>query len=288
MSIILVHHQYMIYAPTNRILLKLDKLYTDELITEGGLKLYFDPSFSPEWNVTCTGTVAALPRKALPDLQIGDKVYFTYHIVNERKWEDDKKFFVRNNLGNEYIREYTDKLGGTIKVMRFPNGKGFAEKWGAAYINEYQVHIDGCQGSEKDIDRWLAANFQYGYAQQMKYKNLIEISGDDFWIAKDVEIFAIKRGDELIATPGYAICKPLRIDIGMRVAIAEGIQVPENTMILIPEDRGEIIAMGPEKGMKISAKKGNTVLFNKKLVEKYEFDGEKLFVVKHNRILAIV
>jgi hypothetical protein len=137
----------MLYSPTNKLLLTLDKLYTDEIILSGGLKLYFDPSFKPEWNVTVTGTIAAVPREGLAGFKIGDKVYFSYQVVSERKWEDDKKFFVRNIVGNEMLKEWTDKMGGTIKVVAF-QGKGFEKKWVATYVNEYGDFVAGCQGKE--------------------------------------------------------------------------------------------------------------------------------------------
>jgi co-chaperonin GroES (HSP10) len=277
----------MLHTPTNKLLLTLDKLYTDEIILSGGLKLYLDPSFRPEWNVTVTGTVAALPREGIPGLSIGAKVHFSYLVVYQRKWEDDKKFFVRNVLGNEMVKEWTDKMGGTIKVVAF-QGKGFEKKWGATYVNEYGDFVAGCQGKESDIDRWMAANFKFGYSQDMKYKNLLEIDGEDYWMAHKDDIFATVVDGKLQATPGNAICKPVRIDIGRRIAIENGLRIPSKDVILVPQDRGILVSMGAQAELKVTAKEGQTVLFPTNLIEKYSFDGENYFVVKHRRLLAVV
>lgn len=277
----------MIYAPKNKILLALDKLYTDELILEGGLKLYLDPSFRPNWHVTVTGTIAALPKDGIPGFEVGQKVYFSYHIVNERKWEDDRDFFVRNKEGNEFIRQYTDKKGGTINVVAFPGI--ITKRWGASYTNEYGEFVAGYQGDEEGVDNWLATNFKFGYSQDKKYKNLLEIDRADYWMASPDDIFAVKTEEGMKATPGYAICRPTSIDISKRVAIRKGIFIPDSTIVVKPQDRGLVHSMGEcLPGLKVEAKEGDVVLFPERLVEKYEFDHEQFFVVRHRRMLAVV
>ena len=274
-------------TPKNKVLLKLDKLYTDELILEGGLKLYLDPTFRPEWNVTVSGTISALPKDGLMGLRLGERVFFSYNVVNERKWEDDRKFFVRNNVGNEMMREYTDKMGGTIKVVAFHGA--IKKNWGATYVDEFGRFVDGCQGDEEDIDRWLAANFKFGYAQDMIYKNLVHVDGYDFWMAEAEDIFAVKRKGKLVATKGYAICKPIKIDISKRIAIEKGIFLPTNAIVAVPQDRAKVITMGKcADNYPVSAEDGDVVKFENRMVEKYTFEGENYFVVKHNRILGKV
>lgn len=274
-------------SPINKVLLELDKLYTDEIITAGGLKLYLDPSYRPEWNVTVSGTIAGLPRDGIAGLEVGDRVFFSYHVVNEKTWEDDRSFFVRNLDGNEFVREYTDKMGGTIKVVAFPGV--ITKRWAGAYVDEFGVFIDGCQGSESDVERWMS-QFKFGYSKDLLYKNLVESNGMDYWLADTDMIYAVKRKKNIEATPGYAICKPLVLDLTDQVNLQNGLSLPVMSVKGRLEDRARIISMGEklQNATTVSANTGDIVFFQEKYVERYDFDGNQYYVVKHSRILAKV
>jgi hypothetical protein len=131
----------------------------------------------------------------------------------------------------------------------------------------------------RDIDRWMAANFKFGYSQDMKYKNLLEIDGQDYWTAHIGTTFLLlsAKDGKIQATPGNAICKPVRIDIGRRVAIEHGLHIPSKDIIMIPQDRGELVSLGA--GGNISAKVGDTILFQDNMVEKYVFEGQNYWVL---------
>jgi co-chaperonin GroES (HSP10) len=76
--------------PIYKIFVTIDKRFNEEVVTEGGLKLYKDPSFNPEENSTTVGVVSATPAKHdtknfAPDFKFnvkeGDKLYFNFNIT---------------------------------------------------------------------------------------------------------------------------------------------------------------------------------------------------------------
>lgn len=76
--------------PIYKIFVTIEKRFKDEIVTDGGLKLYYDSSFHPEENSTIVGTVAAIPAKYEPthfaddfqfNVQVGDKLYFHFNVV---------------------------------------------------------------------------------------------------------------------------------------------------------------------------------------------------------------
>jgi co-chaperonin GroES (HSP10) len=78
-----------------KILVKIEKRFNDEVVTESGIRLYKDTTFKPEENSTIQGEVVSLPakhdRKSYSDdfqfnVQLGDKLYFHYNVV--LNWEN--------------------------------------------------------------------------------------------------------------------------------------------------------------------------------------------------------
>lgn len=78
--------------PIYKIFVKIEKRFNDEIVTESGLKLYYDHTYSPEENSTIVGEVVAVPAKYDrnnygPDFQFnvkaGDKLYFHFNIVQD-------------------------------------------------------------------------------------------------------------------------------------------------------------------------------------------------------------
>ena len=74
----------------NKIFVKIDKKFQDEVETESGIKFYKDPTFNPEDNSTNFGIVAFIPETVdkvnveedfIHNVQVGDKLYFNYNVV---------------------------------------------------------------------------------------------------------------------------------------------------------------------------------------------------------------
>ena len=106
-------------CPT-RIIIRLEKTHTDEIDFNGG-KIWFDPTYRPEWNAFPYGEVVAIPERD-PDLghdfvhnvNVGDKLYFNYGVVGDEA----------NHLGdNLWVVDYFQALavvrdGNIIPVGR--------------------------------------------------------------------------------------------------------------------------------------------------------------------------
>lgn len=74
----------------NKIFVKIDKKFQDEVVTESGVKFYKDPTYNPEENSTTFGIVTHTPVKVdkqtvgkgfVHNVKVGDKLYFNYNVV---------------------------------------------------------------------------------------------------------------------------------------------------------------------------------------------------------------
>lgn len=267
------------YSPKNRAILELDQKFTDEIILEGGLKLYLDPSYRPEWNVTVTGTVKALPRDYQGELEVGQKVFFSYMVVNQRTFKSDEDYFLPTMEGSDFFKEFQDKRGRQITVLAFP--EVITKRWAGSLYDE-TGWIDGCQGSESDVERWLS-QFKFGTNEDQVYKNLLEIDGKDYWLCDLDLIFAHKPKKNLKALGSYVLLKPIDIDVTERIKIMKGIEIPESSIKMRREDCGRVVSV-PNK--KITLNEGDIGFFNMRFAEKYDFEGNQYFIVKQDRILS--
>lgn len=94
-------------APVNNYIVQLDKAFQDEIVTPGGLKLYIDTRFSPEWNTTVTGKIVSVPGKISSDRldlkgrtiegEAGEEVIISYMVVFDGDHRENDTF-LHNNL----------------------------------------------------------------------------------------------------------------------------------------------------------------------------------------------
>jgi co-chaperonin GroES (HSP10) len=112
-------------APVDNYIIQLDKAFQDEITTPGGLKLYIDTKFSPEWNTTAIGKIVSLPSRLSkrPELSgkviegaEGEEVIISYMVVFDMdQRENDTP--IHNNLFY-YNGEYYWKCD-TFAVLGF-------------------------------------------------------------------------------------------------------------------------------------------------------------------------
>lgn len=95
----------MIQPVFNRIFVKIEGRFQDEIKTESGIVFYKDTTFNPEENSTVSGIVVATPlsvdKKTVKkdfkhNVQVGDKLYFHYGVTI-----DDDNFL--EHEGEEYV-----------------------------------------------------------------------------------------------------------------------------------------------------------------------------------------
>lgn len=77
-------------CPINKIIVQLEKRFSDELSFASGLKLYQETKFRPEHHVTTVGKVLSVPEHLsdkpdniglVPEIQVGDDAVFNYQVV---------------------------------------------------------------------------------------------------------------------------------------------------------------------------------------------------------------
>ena len=158
--------------------LQVEKALNDEIITESGLKFYIDGSWNPETHATVTGKVVALPingkHPALKQLKKGDDVAFSYAVCSETVFKDDSMNFIEATEGSDYMKQWFNGKGEKVSVMAIPGG--FNGIWVGTYNDKHGNLLDGRQGSEKEINRFLA-QFSFGDGSELRFKNLMEVNG---------------------------------------------------------------------------------------------------------------
>lgn len=127
-------------APVDNYIIKLDKAFQDEITTPGGLKLYMDTHYSPEWNTTVTGTIVSLPNRLSkrPELRgkviegaEGEEVIISYMVVYDMEQRENDTP-VHNNLFY-YNGEYYWKCD-TFAVLGFIRGEQLIPAQGYVFL----------------------------------------------------------------------------------------------------------------------------------------------------------
>lgn len=269
--------------PINEILLELAKPLQDEIITEGGLKLYKDTRFHPEWNTTITGKIAALPAKHKDfndKVKDAEELVFSYGVVADREFGADGHYFQPETEGSEYFQKYSNPKGEKLAIVAMP--KVISIQWAGYYLDKSGELIDGCVGDEHAISRWKS-QFSFGHASDIKFKNLLEWDGVDYWRCRIDDVFAKKVGNELIPVGDRLILEPIVINLKDKMEIVNGKALPFQRLTFIPSDRAILTHDCEELGLS----KGDVVSFDDRFCEKYEIYGKNYFLIKHARAKGV-
>lgn len=268
----------------SQVILKIDKALQDELITDSGVKFFIDPSYKKEWQATVTAKIVSLPvkytkeqQRVLNQLQIGDEVCISYRIVADFSFKGDGHRFMQITEDNPHKSEYINGKGERICKYALPKRTGFTKiMWVGAYSDRFNNLIDGSQGSEEEVDRWLA-QFPMGKTDDYTFNNLFSYNGEDYWKCRIEDIFAKKVDGKLVAVGDRVIGRYVEEEIPNDVKIA--MQMGDNVKIR-HQDRLRVFTGGAELGLKES----NTVSFNPNHLEKYTFYGKEYYLIKSSSI----
>lgn len=272
----------------NNVLLSLDKALNDEIILNSGLKLFIDPSYRPEFNVTVSGKVNALPEncigedaKIVEQLKVGDEVAFNFRVVATRKYVPNKDTFLPIEE-TEIRKTYLDNKKNKIKINALPYKGGL--NWVGVLLDWRGDVIDGAQGTQSEVERWFS-QFTIGYDAPFFYSNLLEHEGTVLWKAEPRDIYAkkVKGGVGIQAVGDRVIMKEIVIDASKRVALTNGIHIPDGSILSAYGDRAKVVSGGEKFGIK----RGDEVFFEPTYLEKYNFFGQEYLVIKQNRLHAI-
>lgn len=271
--------------PLNQVLLRVDKALNDEIITDSGLKLYIDPTYRKEWCSAVTATIVDLPtkvserdKKILKQLKIGDEVCISYQVVADFEFVGDGDRFMPATEENHYVKEFINGKGDWIRCYALPNRRGIAKiMWAGVYQNKFKKVVSGVQGTESELDRWLA-QFPLGKTDIYSFNNLFEHKGKSYWKCDLSQIFAKKEKGKLIAVGDRIICEPVEEDVPTEVKIKLS-NITDDIKIRY-QDRGIVVSGG-------KIKSGSIVSFSPNHCERYEFYGKPFFLIKQNFVQGV-
>lgn len=277
----------MISAPLSQVLLTVDKPQQDSITMDSGLKLWINPDYNKEWNVTVVATVAALPVNPPPEykhildkIKVGDEICVSYMVVASFDFADDGKRFMQSTEDNDYYKEFMNGKGERVRVQAMPKRSGIKGIiWAGVYTDKRGEFIDGVQGDESTVERWLS-QFPFGKTDTFSFNNYFEYNGIDYWKCGLDEIYAVRKRGHLVAIGDRVITKPVDEVLPDQYFI-DGTGLPQKVVIR-KQDRGRIISGGSDMGLK----KDQIINFDPRHAEKYKFFGKDYLLIKKKLILG--
>lgn len=268
----------------NEPFLKIPKALQDEIILQNGQKLYIAAEWDIENNASVVGEVAYLPKvkkgenkEVLDQLKIGDDVAFSYSVCSATSFDDATENFIETSEGSDYLKFFQNGNGDRIKVMALP-GK-IAPIWIGVLNNKKGEWIDGVQGRETDVNRWLS-QFGWGDSSQLKFKNLFDIDGEDLWKCDYRNFFCKKEGDKIVALGDWIICEPVYMDKTTAYNLENGVSLPPMSVALMLTDRAIVVdGKGFEEGQIIGSAES--------LFGMYDLWGKKYMVIRKRNVKGL-
>jgi co-chaperonin GroES (HSP10) len=270
--------------PVSHILITIKQALQDEIVTDSGLKLYIAPDYKKEWQASVTGVIAALPlqktgkdKDVLSQLKVGDEVCFSYQVVADFDFSSDGERFMPCVEENDYVKEFVNGKGEMIRVYALPKRSGFKGAiWCGVLQNKSKQLIDGVQGDEETVERWLS-QFPLGKTDNYRFNNLFSFEGKDYWKSYPEQIFAKKVKGKWVAVGDRVICKPVDEKIKDQYFFDEK---GKHEVMVRHQDRGRVLSGGKSKKLK----KENIVSFSPVYIEKYDIEGTQYFLINENQV----
>lgn len=270
--------------PIGCILLKIEKSLQDEIITDSGIKFYLDPSYNKEWQATVTAKIAALPvkysdkhSKIIGQLNIGDEVCISYRVVADFAFKGDGHRFMATTEPNPHRQEYINGKGDRIQKAAMPKRSGISgATWVGVLTNVRGDYVDGCQGSESDVDRWMA-QFPFGQTDDYTFNNFISYNGEEYWKCNISDVFAKKVDGKLVAVGDRVIGRYVEEEVPEDIKRS---LMFNGDMKVRYQDRLRVLTGGEDLGLK----ENNTINFTSGHLEKYSFYGKEYYMIRKKSI----
>jgi co-chaperonin GroES (HSP10) len=281
----------------NNILVKLDKSFQDEIVTDSGIKFFTDTTFNPEWNVSISGVVVSVPHKLtegnggvhslIPErpnisqiVKAGDEIIFSYTVVMNRNEEHNKgDVFERNKPISPFVTEWENPYG--LKIIR---EYLMNDKYRIALIDTKTMIIaDMVEGNKHDVESFMG-RYMPDKSTVFNYNNLLNIDDEDYWMVDYANVIAIKDEYGYRMVGDYVLLEPIREPIsGEYQGLLEVYEIAQDADF---RAIGKVISIGePLKGhKKLSVKPQDTVVTDIRFVEKYKIDGKDYWVARQKYI----
>jgi len=178
--------------------------------------------------------------------------------------------------GDERMRTYINGKGDKIEICSLP-GK-ISPIWVGYLINKFNQHIDGVQGSESEVERWLS-QFPIGKTDRYTFNNLFSYNGKDYWKCDPSDIYAKKVKGHLVAIGEKVICNP--IDQKVPKGALPNVLHDKDIKVRF-QDRAKVLTGGNDKGFK----RTTIVSFDPRYLERYSFYNKDYYIINQNRVLG--
>lgn len=285
-------------SPVDRILVQVEQKYSDEIVTESGIKFYKDVSFNPAWNVTVTGKVVSVPAKLsqteaaqdgsfVPDrfrsrlhaeVKEGDELFFSYAVIEDKDVKKDSDAFTEQTAEHAANRVWTNGKKETLQV------KLLTKKIAVAMWKDANDElIAGTQGTPKECEKWLS-QFRFDQDGETIYRNLLWTEEGEYWMVDYLEAIAVKRGEDIIMLNGMVLCEAQLLETEYKISgNGDLYHAP-----ILPNGELKVVAVGkplkdePELGIKT----GDKIKVIQSHVQQYELWGEKYTLIDQRSILG--
>jgi hypothetical protein len=216
------------------------------------------------------------------DLDLGVDVVFDYKVVADFDYiSDESHFHEVTPEGSIHIRKYVNKLGQWLNVRSVPTH--FGKKWVGWLQDKYMNFLDGIEGNEARLEKWLA-NFSFGKTDSFVFRNKVWVDKKPYWCVDFSQIIAKKHQGEWKAVGDYVIMAPLNVDVTKRVSLtAGGIHIPDNSIQMRFYDRAIHLHGAEHMGIR----KYEVVAFEQKYLIKYTIENVEYFFIKQSRVDGI-
>lgn len=275
----------MLQAPFDKIHVEIKAKYDDEIHFSSGVKLYVDPSFNPNFHATVEGVVHSVPRnlrhsnahiKAI--IRPGDEVLFSYKTVGDITFQDNTELYRMTTKGEGYLTEWMNQERYVIHLE-----KGLQEgQWAVFHADPRGNLIAGKVGNHGECENWIATNFKFASGEGFEYDNKFYVDDKELWQVDYSLVFAIRRDGHMIMVGDYLLIEPIVEDKPERIMDTSLIR-PEHHRMIIREDKGWLRC--GERGSD-GMRKGDVLIFDPNLKEKYNIQGAPFYIVKRQYVLG--
>lgn len=271
--------------PLHCALVQFESAFQDEIVTPSGLRLYLDSSYNKNFTVTVTGTIAALPIKAktpkeqkiLDQLSIGDEVCVSYLVIHDLDYISDGEQFMETSEGSDLMRSWQNAKGEKLEVIALPAIHSFNPTWVGYYKSKRNELIDGVQGSQSTVEKWLA-QFPLGKTDRYTFNNLFSFNGQEYWKCEFSQIYAKKHKGHIVSVGEKIICLP--IDEEIPDFVKADLRNITGDVKIRYQDRARVLHSGINKRFK----KDEIIAFNPAFLEKYEFFSKEYYIISDHLV----
>lgn len=267
-------------TPKENYLVTVESKYTEEIILSNGMKLFLDSSYHPEQHATVLGKICSIPKNNSLNLSIGDEVFFSFVVIGQRDYAEVGAVYHSMFEGdNQYFQRYRNGKGHTVTIVSMPGIIG--KIWVGTHLDDRGNLVSGCQGSESEVSRWKS-QFTIGNGGTFKYKNLLNIEGQEQWVVKPEFIFARKRGKKLEPLGDRLILKPIKVEVPRETLREMLVKIPDSAVFAEHRNKSELQYFDKNTGYP----KGTIIGYEPKYIESYTVNGEKYQLLRVRRILG--